>query len=353
MKKPNKTQVNTKTFTSKVGTFTLNRKSLLIFVTGFALVGAALILATKAAVPVAGIEPESKTVTSPAIVGNDSNASGGKYIQFKAPSTGGGTTPKYFSASSPWNTKIPANATFVNAQISSLGWFINYDTYSHPVYISKSTDPLINVNVPASWGWPAGTIQIHAPAGIAGSQGTDGSLVIIDGTTTYDFWIFQQIDATHFKVSAWAKNDIVTGTGWGTLSPFLAAGIRGGGSSGLAGQIMGNELTTGINHALAIATPGTLVPCPAAGYVLPAISGDGSCEGVRVGIPPGVARPSGLSTPGIMVWNALQTYGGYIADTVGGGASIINADPRSVPASDLGPLYNDLYIIGPYVKAIN
>jgi len=113
--------------------------------------------------------------------------------------------------------------------------------------------------------------------------------------------------------------------------------------------------SAGGNHALAIAAPGGFFCSDAgpAGYAAPAIYNDGSCEGVRVGIPVGVAMPSGLSPQGQNLWKALQTYGAYNVDTAGGGTVILNADPNSVPNADLSAMWGDLHVIGQYVRVVN
>lgn len=64
-----------------------------IFIVVFAVAGGIFLFVTKAATPTANIEPESGTVTSPAVMGTDATASGGRYIQFKAGSVGTGGNP--------------------------------------------------------------------------------------------------------------------------------------------------------------------------------------------------------------------------------------------------------------------
>jgi hypothetical protein len=64
--------------------------------------------------------------------------------------------------------------------------------------------------------------------------------------------------------------------------------------------------------------------------------------------------PAGLSVAGQAVWHALQTYGGWSVDTVGGSAPVVlNADPQSVPRSQVLPLYADLPKIAPAVRMVN
>jgi hypothetical protein len=250
---------------------------------------------------------------------------------------------RFFRANSLWNTPISNEPVQWRDEpgLRSGPWWVNYDEYANNVVIASASDPLVSVKVPNTWGWPAGTIKLRIPSGVSGSAGTDGFLVVIDGTTAYDFWQFVRDSNTSAHVSAWAKADIATGSGWGSYSPFLSAGIRAAGSSGLAGQIYGNELTQGINHALALAATsgagldGDTRP--------PAISSDGPAESTRLGIPPGTPKPAGLSAQGSHAWDAMQKYGAWLVDRMDGASPIaLNADPRSVPQTDINALNKDL-----------
>ncbi|MGZ6005237.1 MAG: hypothetical protein ACXWLH_03725, partial [Candidatus Saccharimonadales bacterium] len=69
---------------------TLRKKrpnNLLIFVLAFAVVCALVLVVTHAASPNTSTEPENGSVSGAAGIGNDSSASGGKFLQF-----GGGQT---------------------------------------------------------------------------------------------------------------------------------------------------------------------------------------------------------------------------------------------------------------------
>jgi len=268
---------------------------------------------------------------------------------------------RWFTASSLWNTPYPASATFHDKPaLRSSYWYLNSESYGIPVFKASGSDPVITVHAPATWGWPAATLTLRAPSSIGPAAGSDANLALIDadGHTAYDFWQWrwnntQHTDAT---VSAWAKTDIVSNDGFGQSSPWQAEGIRGAGSSTLAGLVVGNELTTGINHALAIAGPsGTF--CAEAGpngYIPPAINGDGACEGPRLGIPRNVAMPAGLSVQGQNLFRALQTYGGFASDTSGCCASgTVYADPLSVPVADVNAARSALTVIDDYVRMID
>lgn len=62
------------------------------FVLGFVIVGAGVVIWTKAAAPTASVESENGTATGNASIVSDSTASSGRAIQFGSVSTGGGTS---------------------------------------------------------------------------------------------------------------------------------------------------------------------------------------------------------------------------------------------------------------------
>lgn len=246
-----------------------------------------------------------------------------------------------FLASSTWNTKVPAtgvNYTDVPAIKQGGGW-CNYSSYTAPVVRSSPSDPVVTITLPGTWGWPAGVAQLRVPADfVSGSPGTDGSCVIIDGDVVWDFWQFRRTGNAASCV-AYAKSNLRTETGWGVKDPFRGAGIHASGSSLLAGLIVGNELTQGINHAVAIACPAARVlPLPA--LVGGAINSDGTGGpipyGSRFAIPRTQNPPTSATPQGKVLWKALQEYGAFMVDTTGGDPHgfIISADTRSVPEVD-------------------
>jgi hypothetical protein len=247
-----------------------------------------------------------------------------------------------FASNSPWNQHVPAGASYVDDPVFNQAAFVTNSNYSVPVVGTNPGNPVTRVVVPATWGWPALDINLRLPAGTDGAPGGDRHLVVIDGNKYYDFWVFTRQSASNATALAWAQGDWQTGTGWGTTSPWRAAGTRGGGSALLGGLIMNNEFTNGINHAVAFGLPGMPAGCPSSGYKSPAINGDGSCEGMRFGIPPGVPMPA-LTSRGANLWRALQTFGAFSADTVGGGAPVIYSQ-IGTPSTQL-PTTGDLAAI--------
>jgi hypothetical protein len=240
---------------------------------------------------------------------------------------------QFYAASSSWNTKLKSPTFADVAGLHQGGWWINAGAYGVPVVHTDSSSPVVTVNAPGSWGWPATKLSFHLPASAAGATGTDGSIVIIDGGTSYDFWQFNRNGNTA-NPAAWAKADLVNGSGWGQASPFLAAGIHATGSALLAGLIVPGELKTGINHALAVAVRRDL----AGGPTGEAINSDGSNgpikEGARLAIP-ATTPVTVTSTPGKMVWRAMVDYGAFVIDVADGTqAGYLWADP-AVDSADI------------------
>jgi hypothetical protein len=227
-------------------------------------------------------------------------------------------------------------------------YWVGWNEYSPAVHIGTTDHPLVNVVCPESWGWPAATRQIRIPSGVTGATGTDGELLVVNGSTVHNFWQFVRSSDTTATCQAYAAEDL-SGDGWGQASPFLGAGIVASGSSQLAGLVLGSEASS-IQHAL-----GLVVNAPAhrPGHVAPAISGDGTVNGgfTRVGqrmrIAAGATMPSGLSSLGQAVWAALRGYGAFDIDT--GGATSIRTQANAFSQSAIDTLRTE---IGPLLRSL-
>jgi hypothetical protein len=282
----------------------------------------------------------------PADSGSDSAPSGPFHL---------GQTP--FTATSSWNTPVPASATFApmtwpSGVVYSVGW----SSYSAPIYVAAPTDPLVQVDCPASWGWPANP-SFRIPAGATGAPGTDGEIVVIDGTTVENLWQFDRTSDTAGTAQAFAATDVITGSGWGTASPFLAAGIMAAGSSELAGMVVQAETDAGeIHHALQLEMP---APVNMPGYSRNAIAGDGQSstgplkEGDRLAIPMSTPMPTGLSPLGQTVFQALQTYGGFDIDSTDCCTVATRAQQNAYDQATMNALLSDVTRIFPLLQKVN
>ena len=123
-----------------------------------------------------------------------------------------------FSASSSWNTQIPANSDFTKLNwpgSTGYNYSVTWDSYSPAVYVASASDPVVQVSHPAGWGYPAGTVSVHMPTAADGAAGTDGELVVIDGDVAYNFWQFNRTSTTTASASSYGAENVVTGDGSG------------------------------------------------------------------------------------------------------------------------------------------
>jgi hypothetical protein len=264
-----------------------------------------------------------------------------------------------FSAASLWNIPIGANVTYTPmAWPANTGgnYWVNWDSYSAPVYVVSISDPEVSVSIPQPrGGYPAGTILVRIPKGATGAPGTDGELIVIDQNLVYSFWIFSRTDDTTATAQAYGISDVSSGTGWGNPSPTVFAGITAAGSSVLSGMLVQSETDAGpIRHALQISLDSGLQN---PGHVPPAVAGDGASsngiaqEGDRFAIPPNTQMPGGLSDLGKKVFSALITYGAYDIDVAG--ATNFRAQQNAYDGSTITALRNDMKFLIPLLQMVH
>lgn len=261
-----------------------------------------------------------------------------------------------FAASSPWNTPVPAGAKFTKVNWpASTGYNYNvaWDSYSPAVYVASPSDPLVSVPLPETWGRPPQTLKLHAPKEATGAAGTDGEVIIVDGTTAHNFWQFKRTSATAATASAYGPADVVNDSGFG--SGGKGAGILAIGASMLGGLLVQAETDAGeIEHAIAMRVDSKLAK---SGFVAPAIAGDGGSstgivkEGERYAIPPGTVMPSGLSPLGQKLFRAMVKYGCIISD-VAGGTSGPRAQANAYDDATMTSLWHDMGKIVPLAQRV-
>lgn len=265
-----------------------------------------------------------------------------------------------FSNASSWNTLVPAGSTFTALPwpaSTGFNYGVAWDSFSPPVYVSVASDPLVAVTHPDTWGTPAGTVNVRMPLVADGAAGTDKELIVIDGDIVHNFWNFVRTDSTHATAGAYAAANFVTGTGWGTASPFLGAGTTAAGASELAGLLVEAEIVADgvISHAVHLATDFAYTK---SGFTGEAIAGDGSGnvgsfvqEGQFLAIPPATSMPGGLSSLGQKVFTAYKNYGAYVID-VAGGTTNIRAQANAFDDPTITALQLDLLVITPLLQAV-
>lgn len=263
-----------------------------------------------------------------------------------------------FAQSSSWNTPIPAHATYTKLNwppSTGYNYSVARDGYAPPVYVSSPSDSPVRVTHPAAWGYPAGTITVRIPPDAKGAAGTDGELLVVDGDIVHNFWQFKRLDPTTASAQAYGAANVLTGSGWGTKSPFRSAGIVATGSSQLAGLLVQAETDRGeIEHALHLAVDKTLAK---PGFTGEAISGDGVNpngivqQGERLGIPPQTPMPDGLSPLGQKVFRAYRKYGAYVVD-VAGGVTALRAQANAYDEATMMALWQDMGRLTPLLQRV-
>ena len=261
-----------------------------------------------------------------------------------------------FATTSSWNRPIATDARFSRVDWPAGARFgVAWSSYSPAIHVSAVSDPIVSVEHPASWGRPAGTLEIRMPGNADGAPGTDGELLVIDGDTVHNFWQFRRLGTGKATAQSYGATNLVTGDGWGQASPFRGAGIVAAGSSQLAGLLVQAETDRGeIAHALQIAIDAAYAKPGRSGE---AINGDGRNpqglvqEGERLAIPPGVTMPGGLSPLGQKVFRAYQRYGAFVID-VAGGVTNLRAQANAYDQATIAALRQDLTRITPLLQRV-
>ncbi len=108
---------------------TRKSRNIVIFIVLFALIGATLLIISKAATPSLSIEPETGQIQTPATSINDTTASGSKAVAFGAAPPSGDPKPAGYGQekgpSGTWNLKLNDNfdGTTLNTANWSTGWY--------------------------------------------------------------------------------------------------------------------------------------------------------------------------------------------------------------------------------------
>ncbi len=283
------------------------------------------------------------------------------------PAAGGKPTTLYqieYSASSPFNQKIPANptlapnsATLVKSLIrdaNNSGMYIVVDKWTVPVYYADANTPRYNVTLTASWArWYATKMNgVPIPNWAAPDPQDDGSMTVVDVSTNcqYDFW---QAKKQNGQWSASWGNSLKSNE-VGIFPKGLSA--RGSGFALLAGMIWPDELKNGkIEHALAFSYNYTR----SGGPVSPATESDGESlaadaipEGARIQLDPALNLDNLNLTPyEKTIAKAMQEYGMILGDNSSGGISLYAVSPLSAQGDPYAgvlppphPTYGTVYL---------
>ncbi len=274
-----------------------------------------------------------------------------------------------FSSTSPWNMPLGSGATYaaINSPVfkpaSGAYFYLQSDSYSHPVFIGSASDPLRTITRYADYDYttqynPPQTATVRIPTYAMPAGNTDQHMHVIDEnhTTVTEGWLVRKTPGQNaytgnFDAIAMVQNSL---TDNGVYSSWH--GVRAYGGSVLGGLIRKGELTNGIPHAVAlIVSNNALNKNGPSGnpYVWPASSADsnyasayGSTGNIYMGsllaIPMSVDLSTlGLSTAAYNFAYALQHYGGYIVDTMGPGYNSCYSQVEIAAQDEVDPYLGD------------
>jgi hypothetical protein len=318
------------------------RRSAALAVAALIVVVLVLVLFTRA-----GSDPSSTTrTTTPSTKPVPTSTSLPSVVQ---PGTGG-VVP--FSASSFWNTALPADAplaaksrelvrSFNNQWRTFYGTVgINTNDYSIPVYTVPADQPLVSVSIARDCNKDAGVLDqlsaVPIPDEAQPANGGDHTLVIWQPATDteWELWIAQHAFDGSWSACWGGRIQNVSKEQGAFPNPY---GVAASGLSYLAGSMKVSELQAGkIEHALAVA----LVHTTAGTQVAPATRNDGNStapdaipQGTHFRLDPSVdVTKLGLSDTGVTIARALQTYGMFVTDT-SGAVVLIAEDGQSYVAA--------------------
>jgi len=196
--------------------------------------------------------------------------------------------------------------------------------YWHPIYWSKSTDPLYTIDCVESWGTCAiEGMQVRIPSAARPASGGDGHLTVIgSGGWEYDLWQVRSKPTGGGKLT----------TSWGGRTRIDGDGLRSGGTAAgygnAAGLIRAQELAAGkIDHALFL-----VIKCGTGTRVYPANGNGARCANTTNAPPMGArfqltmtdAQITALPAPAWKktILRAMARYGMYFGDTGGSGVNL-------------------------------
>jgi hypothetical protein len=197
--------------------------------------------------------------------------------------------------------------------------------FSHPVYWSRSSDPIFTVACVAPWGTcEVEGMQVRIPDAARPAAGDDGHLAVVDQESgwEYDFWQVRSKPAGGGRlVVSWGGRTRIDGDGLGSNATAAQFGL-------LAGVIRAQELEAGvIDHALF-----GVVKCSSGRAVWPAAGTGSRCAdpadapalGTRFQLALSDAQIEALAVPAWKrtILRAMARYGVIVGDTGGSGFNL-------------------------------
>ena len=244
-----------------------------------------------------------------------------------------------YADSSPMNRPLPPNPRLHPNSANIVRTVLGYgrpasfdvgqagtpDDWFHPVYYSRSTDPLYTLDCTESWGTcELEGRQIRIPWAARPAAGGDGHMTVVDqaGGWEYDMWQATKGAAT--VTMSWGGMTRIDGDALGSDANAGQWGLLGG-------ILRASELESGrIDHAMF-----AVIRCDNGTRVYPA-AGQGNGCGTSDAPPMGARFQLAYSDPEIdalpvpawkkTILRALARYGAYFGDTGGPGLSLVQPE---------------------------
>ncbi len=238
-----------------------------------------------------------------------------------------GAFPRLYSATSFWNTPIPAgpalapnSAAMITASLTNYAGSANFaptNDWGKAIAYANAVSRLFTVGCTL---YDCGTvINFRIPSYAQPTTGSDHHLVVINpsANSELDMWL---------AAAAWSAGSryVSSPTGWGALCPqgqHCGAAVAAG-YNAFGGVVRPEEIAQGhIDHALFFTTPYTrsgFIACPATHTDGVANDPNALPEGARIQLDPAFnvdAQPWPRYEK--IIAHALQTYGAYLGDTGG------------------------------------
>ncbi|WP_130650408.1 hypothetical protein [Egicoccus halophilus] len=241
-----------------------------------------------------------------------------------------------YSADSPWNTPLPADAPVhpdTDAFLERIEGPLTSDVsqYTLPVYEVDGDTPTVPVRLLHLFSdvdahgtgldrIQTPTVEVPIPDRAAAARGSDAQIVVVNTDTgeEWGFWQLQPEDDGFVATNGYRYH-----VDWNAVPPD-GFGSRGAGVPYLTGLIRPDDIERGrIEHAIAFA-----YPTPSPEFVFPATKSDGPGEagvdlpeGARLRLDPSLdeqdLRELGLEEEGLVIARALQEYGMILIDIAG------------------------------------
>jgi hypothetical protein len=267
-----------------------------------------------------------------------------------------------FSADSPWNRAVPADAVFsrdndpITRDLLAGHALIHAGTWSMPIFIARASDPWVRIHDEEN----ARDLWAQVPPDAKPDPMADAHLFIIDPAHRFDVEMYRaRVFGNGHIVARRAFRVDLSGPGM-FLQDGKFPGVRAMDASGLGGILRAWEMQAGhIHHALTFLLPYARLKH---GPVWPSSREDfwGFRDytgyvpiGTLIAIPPDIKLDKlGLSAGGLALAHALQDYGAYCDDSVGTDGIVLSAEAASEGSVPLAQMRADFPRFRPYLRAV-